>query len=257
MSSPTQRFPFLYRNLAALGVCLCAPLAVQAATHGSPTMVNKPSGDRMNHSDRMQMKAWGVDKDALQKELKLGESKGFYTKALTDRGFLITSVNTDKPDAAEYEVVKNGRSYEVQLDFDNAGKATKIDITTNMWRTDATKSALAGQTVPVATAYVKGNEAFSDRARMKAWTGEKDKLEKTLATGHDKGWYSNELKKLGYQVTSVNDREKDYVEYEVVKGSDSYEVQIDFEGNKAKKVDVTTNAWQSEATEKALAGAKR
>jgi len=126
-----------------------------------------------------------------------------------------------------------------------------------MWRTDATKAAMAGKTVPAATAYVKGNETYSDRNRMKNWTGEKERLEKALAAGKDKNWYAGELKKLGYQVTSVNDREKDYVEYEIVKGSETYEVQIDFDNTIGKKVDVTTNMWQSDATEKALANAKR
>jgi len=215
------------------------------------------SADRMSSSDRSRMKDWTMDKDVLQKDMKLGESKAFYTKALADRGFQITSVNTDKPTEAEYEIVKNGRSYEVQFDFDKAGKASKIDVSTNMWRTDATKSALAGKTVPVATAYSKGNETYSDRMRMKTWTGEKDKLQKMLAVGHDKAWYAAELKKLGYQVTSVNESEKDYLEYEIVKGEDTYEVQIDMANNKGKKVDVTTNQWQSEATEKALAQQKR
>ena len=75
--------------------------------------------------------------------------------------------------------------------------------------------------------------------------------------GHEKGYYNQQLKSMGYQVTSVNDNEKDYVEYEVVKGSDSYEVQVDFENGKAKEIDVTTNVWQSEATERALSTAKR
>ena len=74
--------------------------------------------------------------------------------------------------------------------------------------------------------------------------------------GHEKGYYSQQLKSMGYQVTSVNDSEKDYVEYEVVKGSDSYEVQVDFANGKAKEIDVTTNVWQSEATERALSAAR-
>ena len=93
--------------------------------------------------------------------------------------------------------------------------------------------------------------------RMKTWSGEKDKLQKMLAVGHDKAWYAAELKKMGYQVTSVNENEKDYVEYEIVKGDETYEVQIDMANNMGKKVDVTTNMWQSEATEKALAQHKR
>ena len=254
-------------RIAALSFCLMAPLAAQAATHSggsnNQAMSDKTTAnpamnnDRMGSSDRMRMKDWTNDKEMLQKQLKMGESKAYYSKALADQGFQITSVNTDKPSEVEYEIVKNGRSYELQLAFDNAGKASKADVSTNMWRTDATKAAMSGKTVAAATGYVKGNENYSDRARMKNWTGEKERLEKALAVGKDNKWYAAEFKKLGYQVTSVNDREKDYVEYEIVKGNETYEVQIDFNNMLGKKVDVTTNMWQSEATEKALANAKR
>jgi len=224
------------------------PMRTDAAGTGQPGIA---------YSDREQMKPWTNDKELLERELKLGQNKAFYVKALADRGFHITSINSEKPEAVEYEVVKGDRSYELQLDFDGAGKATKLDVTTNLWRTDATKAALKGNKVPVATAYQRGNEAYSDRARMKTWSSEKDRLEQALAPGQDKAFYDQQLKKLGYQVTSVNDKEKDYVEYEVVKGSDTFEVQIDLEGGKAKKVDVTTNAWQSDATERALDASKR
>jgi hypothetical protein len=253
-------------GIAALSFGLMAPLAAQAAAHTAgektPAMGDKTANpamnnDRMGSSDRMRMKDWTNDKEMLQKQLKLGESKAYYPKALTDKGFLITSINTDKPSEVEYEVVKNGSSYEVQLDFNNAGKASKVNVATNMWRTDATKAAMTGKTAPAATAYVTGNETYSDRARMKNWTGEKERIEKALTAGNDKNFYASELKKLGYQVTSVNDREKDYLEYEIVKGAETYEVQIDLDNAMGKKVDVTTNMWQSEATEKALANAKR
>lgn len=44
-------------------------------------------------------------------------------------------------------MVKGDQTYEVRLKFDGAGKATKVDVTTNMWRSDATKSAMKGQRV--------------------------------------------------------------------------------------------------------------
>ena len=253
-------------GIAALSFGLMAPLGAHAATHtaagNAPAMGDKTASpalnnDRMGSSDRMHMKDWTNEKEMLQKQLKMGESKAYYSKALTDQGFQITSINSDKPSEVEYEVVKNNRSYEVQLDFDNAGKASKVDVLSNMWRADATKAAMTGKVVPAATGYMKGNEAYSDRARMKNWTGEKERIEKALAVGKDKNWYAGELKKLGYQVTSVNDREKDYLEYEIVKGGETYEVQIDLDNTIGKKVDVTTNMWQSDATEKALANVKR
>ena len=58
-------------------------------------------------------------------------------------GWTITAVNKDKPDYAEWEIVKGDQSYEVQLNFDKAShKANKIDVTTNMWQAEATERAL-------------------------------------------------------------------------------------------------------------------
>ena len=58
-------------------------------------------------------------------------------------GWKVTSVNYDKPDYVEYEIVKGDQSYEVQIDIDkNSRKATKVDVTMNAWKTDATKQAL-------------------------------------------------------------------------------------------------------------------
>lgn len=273
--------------LAAATACLCVPLAATAADTKAEVKADARSAahevksdakaaghevkentkaamsdaksavtdkdDRMGTSDRARMKAWSNEKEQLEHELKTGQAKAYYPKALADHGYRITSINTDKADKVEYEVVKGQHSYEVQIDFDKSGKSDKVDVTTNMWRTPATKAALAGKDVPVATKVEHGNEAYSDRTHMKAWNGEKDRLEKSLALGHDPAYYQQQLKKMGYQVTSVNDRDKDHVEYEVVKGDNSYEVQIDLEGGKAKKLDVASNVWQSDATERALA----
>lgn len=95
---------------------------------------------------------------------------------------------------------------------------------------------------------------YSDREQMKSWTDEKDRLEKALRVGEGKDYYRQELGNLGYRITAVNQDKRDYVEYEVVKGSNTYEVQIDLDEatGKAKKIDVTTNMWRAEATEQAL-----
>ena len=97
-----------------------------------------------------------------------------------------------------------------------------------------------------------GAAQYSDRDRSKAWTNEKEKLEQALKPGQDKNYYRQQLEKMGYKVTSVNYDKPDYVEYEIVKGDDSYEVQIDMKNGKASKIDVATNMWKAEATEKAL-----
>jgi hypothetical protein len=83
----------------------------------------------------------------LEQALKTGEEKAFYRRELEKMGWKITSVNYDKPDYVEYEIVKGDDSYEVQIDFDkNSRKANKVDVALNAWKADATKQALKGQT---------------------------------------------------------------------------------------------------------------
>ena len=95
---------------------------------------------------------------------------------------------------------------------------------------------------------------YSDRDRMKTAKNSEDKLEKSLKPGEDKSFYRRQLEKLGWRITSVNYDKPDYAEYEIVKGEDTYEVQIDFDKttHKATKVDVAANVWRADATKNAL-----
>jgi uncharacterized protein YmfQ (DUF2313 family) len=208
------------------------------------------------YSDRDRSKAMKGEKDKLEQALKTGEEKGFYRRELEKMGWQITAVNYDKADYLEYEVVKGKDSFEVQIDLDKQShKATKVDVTTNMWKADATKRALtSNKKVEYPNKTTANPTRYSDRDRMKTAKSDSDKLEQALKTGEDKDFYRRELKKMGWKVTSVNYDKPDYVEYEIVKGDKSYEVQIDLDKNshKATKVDVTYNAWQTEATENAL-----
>jgi len=99
---------------------------------------------------------------------------------------------------------------------------------------------------------------YSDRDRMRSSGDEKKQLEQALKTGEEKAFYRRELEKMGWQITAVNYDKPDYVEYEIVKGPSTYEVQLNFDKNslKANKVDVTWNIWKADATEKALKGEK-
>jgi hypothetical protein len=115
-------------------------------------------------------------------------------------GYQITSVNYDRPDYLEYEIVKGNNTYEVQIDFDkNSAKATKIDVAPNLWRTDATKAALRGKK----SEYPKGTTAnpdrYSNRERRKAYDSEGEKLEKTLKTSETKDFYRKQLEEMGIQ----------------------------------------------------------
>jgi uncharacterized protein YmfQ (DUF2313 family) len=233
-----------------LTATLVAPAPLLAADSAKKTDM-----DRSRYSDRDMRKGYEDEEKKLEQTLKTGQDKNFYRRELEKMGYQITSVNYDKPDYVEYEIVKGNNTYEAQIDFDkNSGKATKIDIAANLWRTDATKAALRGKKAESPKGTVANPDRYSDRDRRKAYDSEEEKLEKTLKTGENKQYYRSQLEKMGYKVTSVNADRPDYVEYEIVKGNDTYEVQIDFDknSNKGTKVDVTTNLWQAEATDKAL-----
>jgi hypothetical protein len=94
---------------------------------------------------------------------------------------------------------------------------------------------------------------YSDRRYMKDWTDEKDRLEKALPPNMKITDYKSKIEQQGYKITAVNDREKDYVEYEIAKGKNSYEVQIDIDPKTGlgKKIDVTSNLYEADATDKA------
>ena len=125
-------------------------VAIAGATITVPFAAPAPAADRVQrsddvnrYSDRDRMRGAKDAEDQLERALKTGEGKDFYRKEIEKMGWMVTSVNYDKPDYLEYEIVKGDDSYEVQIDFDkNSRKASKVDVTTNAWKTDATKQAL-------------------------------------------------------------------------------------------------------------------
>ena len=195
------------------------------------------------------------DKDQLESQLQGVQNRSDYAKALEKSGYRISAINADKPDYLEYEVVKGNTSYEVQLDFDKgATKATHIDVTSNNWRAESTEKMLKDPQYKASAAMVADPDGrYSDRQRMQAWNDEKDQLEKALKLKQPLDAYKTTLQQRGYAITSVNDRKADYVEYEIVKDQNSYEVQIDLDPTTklAKKVDVTSNLWDAEGTDRA------
>jgi uncharacterized protein YmfQ (DUF2313 family) len=237
---------------AAVGSAIIAPNISLAAT----TENTRDRSDRSAYSDRDRSAASKDEKDQLQQSLTTGESKTFYRQQLEKLGWRITSVNYDKPDYVEYEIVKGKSTYEVQIDLDkNSHKATKVDVAWNAWKTDATEAALEGKSVNASnrTTATTPNR-YSERDRMKTAKNNAEKLEQSLKTGEEKAFYRQQLDKMGWRITSVNYDKPDYLEYEIVKGDETYEVQIDLDKNshKSTKVDVTTNVWQADATKNAL-----
>ena len=231
-----------------LPAVLLAPVPLMAADGAA----KKGDADRSRYSDRDMRKNYEDEEQKLEKALKAGQDKKFYRGELEKMGYRITSINYDKPDYTEYEIVKGNNTYEVQIDFDKGGKASKIDVASNLWRTDPTKAALLGRKAETPKGAVANPDRYSDRDRRKAYDSESEKLEKALKTGENKESYRRQIEKMGYKVTSVNADKPDYVEYEIVKGEDTFEVQIDFKDGKGTKVDVAPNIWQAEATDKAL-----
>ena len=197
---------------------LIAPAPLLAAD-GS---VRKNNTDRSRYSDRDLRKNYEDEEKKLEQTLKVGQDKSFYRRELEKMGYQITSINYDKADYVEYEIVKGNNTYEAQIDFDKSGKATKIDIAPNLWRTDATKAVLLGKKAESPKGPIANPDRYSDRDRRKAYDSESEKLEKALKTGENKQHYRGQLEKMGYKVTSVNADKPDYVEYEIVKGNDTY-----------------------------------
>ena len=70
---------------------------------------------------------------------------------------------------------------------------------------------------------------YSDRSRAKAWASDKDMLAAQLKAGASKADYMKAIANAGFTITAINADKPDYLEYEVVKGKDSYEVQIDLD----------------------------
>jgi uncharacterized protein YmfQ (DUF2313 family) len=236
----------IFLSIVVGGMLVSVPMIVPAGA----------ADDNSKYSDRDHMKSSKDDKDQLEKALKTGEEKNFYRRELEKMGWSISSVNYDKPDYVEYEIVKGDKTYEVQIDFDkNSHKATKVDVAANVWKTDATKQALKnGKKVDYPNRTTANPTRYSERDRMKTSKNDKERLEQALKTGEEKNFYRRELEKMGWKITSVNYDKPDYAEYEIVKGDQTYEVQIDFDKNshKATKVDVATNAWKADSTENAL-----
>lgn len=116
--------------------------------------------------------------------------------------------------------------------------------------------------IVTSTAYLVGALVFTTpllswaASDLDLWKEGQAQLEKNLPPGQSADSYRTKLDALGYRVTAINYNKPDYLEYEVVKGDQTWEVQIDVnkDTHKATKVDIDHNLWKAEATKEALAG---
>lgn len=190
---------------------------------------------------------WNMGQAELQKQLAPGMPAADYRKKIEGLGYQVTSTNYNNADYLEYELVKADNTWEVQIDVDDATKkATKVDVTMNSWKTDATERAL-GRTVAADDRQVYRNP-YSDRDRTSVSRLIKE-LE-AMPVGQTKQFYKDELKKQGYEVARVNTDDKDQLSLEAVKGANSVELNVAFneDNGKSTSVDADSIWFESQAT---------
>jgi hypothetical protein len=91
------------------------------------------------------------------------------------------------------------------------------------------------------------------------WNRGQAELQRELMPGKAPDTYKKKIEQLGYKITSTNYDNPDYLEYEVVKGDQSWEVQIDVddEARRATEIEIKRNIWQTDATQAALREGQR
>ena len=239
--------------------------AQQTQKENARTMGTKPNANdnssthdmNTEHSwiDRTRMGQYDDQKDALEEQLKGASSIDELRARLDKAGYMITSINEQSDDEVEYEIVKGNHTFEVQADIED-GMLKDIEVSHNLWRADETKKAMTDPDYRAGEVkYDKDNRGkYSNSQYTESWTKEKEALEALLPTGKLFDDYQKTLKDKGYRITSMNEADSGTLEFEVVKGEHSFEVQLERDKNTKKitDVDVSRNIWSSEETEKAL-----
>ncbi|WP_319783574.1 hypothetical protein [Oceanisphaera sp. IT1-181] len=233
----------------ALAEDKAANTAEMQALESSTTMDNEA------WRDSKRMEQYGGEKTMLEKALADTTSVDQLRARLHKAGYVITSINQQSDNDLEYEVVKGNSSFEVKADTDNH-RITGITVSNNIWRADETKRAMTDADYKDGEVMYDKDQAgkYSDSKYMDSWGDEKNALEAAMPVGKKVADYQKMLQDKGYQITSINDVDDDNVEFEVVKGDHSFEVQLDRDPSTkiVNEIDVSTNVWQSEETEKAL-----
>ena len=232
-------------------------LADDKAENAAEMRTAKPptAADNEAWLDSRRMEQYGDEKSMLEQALAGATSVDQLRDRLQKAGYMITSINEQSDDDIEYEVVKGDHSFEVSADIDDA-KLEDIEVSNNVWRAEETKRAMREADYKGGEVMYDKDQAgkYSDSKYMDSWGEEKEALEASLPVGKTVADYQKMLKDKGYKITSINDVDDDNVEFEVVKGDHSFEVQLDRDPSSklVNEIDVSTNIWQSEETEKAL-----
>lgn len=93
--------------------------------------------------DSNHLSAWTAEKKDLELVLVVGRTTPHYQSVLQEKGYQITASNDTLPTYAEYEIVKAGQSFELQIERDvTTGRAISVNVEANIWRAKGTKEAL-------------------------------------------------------------------------------------------------------------------
>lgn len=190
---------------------------------------------------------WNQAQAELQKQLAPGAPAADYRKKIEGLGYQITSTNYNTADYLEYELVKDNMTWEVQINVDDATKkATKVDVVTNVWKTDATEAALGRTTAAHNTPVYRNPYSERDRTSVSRLIKELE----ALPVGQGKQFYKDALSKHGYSVTRINTDDADELSLEAVKGANSVEFNVAFneKTGKSTSVDADSIWFESQST---------
>jgi len=201
---------------------------------------------------------WHQGQADLQKNLPPGQSAEIYREKIGELGYKINATNDNKPSYQEYEIVKGDQTWKVKIDIDESThKATKVNVASNMWKSDATKQelerdkAVAGAASPSsATRSTAADSNTQYSAHDRSTNDQLINELKSLPVERDKQFYKETLRKRGYDIARIDKDEKDELELEAVKNGHSVKMDVDFDKDtgKSTKVDASSLWAESEST---------
>ncbi len=232
-----------FLNKAKVVVCLAGALALTLPAVASA---------RSASSER-----WHQGQADLQKNLPPGQPADVYRKKMEDLGYKVTATDDKKANYEAYELVKGDQTWKVKINVDDSThKATKVNVTSNMWKSDATKQELERQKVARSTSNSTAmHNTAADRndqysARDRATSDQLINELKSLPVERDKQFYKEALRQRGYDIARIDKDEKDQLELEAVKNGHSVKMDVAFNSDtgKSTKVDASSLWSESEAT---------
>lgn len=232
-----------FLNKAKVVVCLAGALALTLPAVASA---------RSASSER-----WHQGQADLQKNLPPGQPADVYRKKMEDLGYKVTATDDKKANYEAYELVKGDQTWKVKINVDDSThKATKVNVTSNMWKSDATKQELERQKVARSTSNSTAmHNTAADRndqysARSRATSDQLINELKSLPVERDKQFYKEALRQRGYDIARIDKDEKDQLELEAVKNGHSVKMDVAFNSDtgKSTKVDASSLWTESEST---------